>query len=133
MMNSKTKNNSELNRRAVYGLVTVAGGLVVAILFLISDGKSPARNTDTSAFALARSAPVLVPNLIAANDAFPPAISAKPQARMKPINASAKPEEAWPTVALGAARNDSADSVSVERAVLITEGLDEGKLGLVMN
>ena len=43
-----------------------------------------------------------------------------------------KTDEAWPTVALGAVRPKAPD-VALERALLITDGLDDGKLSLVMN
>ena len=39
------------------------------------------------------------------------------------------PAEAWPTIAVGAARADN-DNVALERAVIISDGLDDGKLAM---
>lgn len=145
MKSGNLKKKSEFNHRAVYGLIAVAGGLAVSILFLMSDGKPAASQAavvnpvpeaaaiDTAPAARvveapkpAEAAPLLVSNT---------AETAKLQHVAKPVKAQApiaKADEAWPMVAVGAVRNDS-DSISIERAVLITEGLDDGKLGLVMN
>ena len=144
-MNKKNV-NSDLNRRAIYGLFAVAGLLAVSIVFLMSDtGPATSRAASVSPVVdipVVETTPVLrsaettavaVPTLIAPAPAMTLAKEiAKPQPEAKIKAKAVKTEEAWPTVAVGAVRDD-ADSVSVERAVLITDGLDEGKLGLVMN
>jgi pilus assembly protein CpaC len=152
MMNSQKKQNSDLNRRAIYGLIAVAGVLAVSIVFLMSDDKPQADKTIATssgetvvtmvtplapspavtpapARRAADTAPAALPVLIAPSpiETTVAKAIAKPQAPK-----TVKADDAWPTVAAGAVRTDS-DSVSIERAVLITEGLDEGKLGLVMN
>ena len=138
---------SEFNHRAVYGLIAVAGGLAVSILFLMSDGKPAASQaadlkTLPETVAVETVPPTPTQPHVAKVAEAPKLVSsdthsatAKPVELLKPTKATApkaKADEAWPMVAVGAVRNDS-DSVSIERAVLITEGLDEGKLGLVMN
>ncbi len=135
---------SEFNHRAVYGLIAVAGGLAVSILFLMSDGKPAASQAadlkpmpETAAVETVPATPtkapvakvVEAPKLVSSNAHSE---TAKPVELLKPAKPQAKADEAWPMVAVGAVRNDS-DSVSMERALLITDGLDDGKLGLVMN
>jgi pilus assembly protein CpaC len=165
MKSGNMKTKSDFNHRAVYGLIAVAGGLAVSILFLMSDGKpAGARAAEVKPQAAAvtietapvteivqtikpvESAAVEVPPLVEGDSAPVPlgeskkvaaAVEAGVKAAVedKPATAKAAPaksNDAWPMVPVGAVRTDS-DSISIERAVLITDGLDDGKLGLIMN
>src|SRR5699024_2315687 len=122
------------NRRAAFGLVGIAAALAVTIAYLAADGGSAAtagrRKAAPADVAPAAGPQVERPAVVVAPA---PGVAAAPAARPAPANP-------WPTavapasapVALGAARTD-ADDVAVERAVLISEGLDDGRLNLCMN
>jgi pilus assembly protein CpaC len=130
------------------GLLAVAGLLTVAIVRLVTDtGAAPVRAAEVApvgSVAPVEVCPVTpapeVAPVLPAKDAPETLVSAEDRrpAEVKPADAAVKEEtsrkgdQAWPEVALGALRSEAPD-VAVERAVLISDGLEDGKLSLVMN
>jgi hypothetical protein len=146
------------NRGVALGLLTVAGLLALAIGRMVSDhGAVSARASEVAPVVSRGTAPVapveaclvapepeVAPNrLVNESPATPVAAE---ECRPVDMNDAAaipvkqggegqkieKGDEVWPEVALGAMRTEAPD-VAVERAVLISDGLEEGKLSLVMN
>lgn len=143
-MNEQRDQKSNRNRHgAALGLFAVAGLLAFSIVRLMSDGAPASSRGAEPARALS---PVIVPVdraveipaelsggavAVAAPKVVGTENGAKPQAGDEgdlkhPV---AQQKEA---VALGAARAE-APEVALERALLITDGLDDGKLAMVMN
>jgi pilus assembly protein CpaC len=137
MMSQERNRKSSRNRRVVAGgLFAVAGLLAFSIARLISDG-TPAASR--AAEAAGTQLPVMVPvdRAMEVPAEFSGGAVAVVVPKVLGTDHGAKPQagersEAWPMVALGAARAE-APEVALERALLITEGLDDGKLSMVMN
>src|SRR3954464_11402392 len=148
-MSEQRKQTSNRKRHgAAIGLFMVAGVLALSIGRLISDG-TPA--SSRAAEPAGGRWPIVVPvdrALEVPVEFSGGAVAvAKPEGadadvvvrneRAKPQAAAVKPvvtktDEAWPMVALGAVRPEAAD-VALERSLLITDGLEDGKVALVMN
>jgi pilus assembly protein CpaC len=126
----------ERRRRAALGLLGLAGILVAAIVYLAVDAKPSREGGSNTTFAT----PVQPLRTVAdtwANHPSKPQATAAPAPAPAPTVAAkpAKTQEAWPEArgAVGAVRPEVTD-IDVERAVLITEGLDDaGKLPMMMN
>jgi pilus assembly protein CpaC len=132
-------------RGAALGLLAVMGLLALAIGRMVSGGGAvAARAADVSPVAPVEAAPVMPVEVcpvapepevapdVPATEAPDALVTAAEPVKAGPKEKSQKSEEAWPEVALGALRSEAPD-VAVERAVLISDGLDDGKLALVMN
>jgi pilus assembly protein CpaC len=154
MMNQEEINKADRSyRKVACGLVAMVGLLALAIGRLMSDGGVPAaaqavevlpavapQATPAPAMSQPEIAPdvptAAVPEVVAtaAKDQTPAVVETPKvvENKVQPAKQDAEKQDAWPTVALGAMRTEAPD-VAVERAVLITDGLDDGKLSLVMN
>src|SRR5712691_3391632 len=135
-MNSGERVKSSGSRKsqgtAVFGLCAVAAVLAVAIGYFVFDDRKP--------LPAQSAAPVVyAPTLIAprTTQAATPAVAPEPTtavtAKADPNTTTAKHEPAWPELGAGAVRNDDAEKVTIERALLVTDGLEDGKLPLIMN
>lgn len=154
-MKMEAVNKSDRSYRgAALGLVGVAGLLALAIGRMVSENGAAEMRAAEVAPALAAEvspvAPVRVSPVTAEPEEAPDAPAQEAPATLVAVEASRpaevkravvepvraetnqKAEEAWPEVALGALRSEAPD-VAVERAVLISDGLEDGKLSLVMN
>ena len=135
-MNSGERFKKSCSRKGqgatVFGLCVVAVILAVAIgFFVIEDKKaSPAESAAPVVYA-----PTLIAPKTTSTPTNPPApqpVAAAP-AKTDSNTAAPKHEPAWPELGAGAVRNDDAEKVTIERALLVTDGLEDGKLPLIMN
>src|SRR5205823_1540853 len=118
---------------AVFGLCAVAAVLAVAIGFFVFDDKkpAPAESAAPVVYAPLLIAPKTTP--VAAPAVAPQPVVAAAPAKTDSNNAAPRHQPAWPELGAGAVRNDDSEKVTIERALLISDGLEDGKLPLIMN